>query len=167
MKFNLIRYRSRLLRALLRVYWLKFLGMKIGKKVSLGSITCEWPNKVFIGDEVVIQNNVDFRLGLPFDPANFIKVDEGTFIGRNCELNAGSKILIGKHCLIASNTTFVDLAHEYRMNTLIKNQRVVSKPIIVEDDVWIGSRCVVLQGVVIGRGSIVGAGSVVNKSIPP
>ena len=39
--------------------------------------------------------------------------------------------------------------------------------ITIEDDVWIGSRAIILKGVTIGRGSIVGAGAVVTKSTPP
>ena len=42
-----------------------------------------------------------------------------------------------------------------------------AKPIIIEDDVFIGARCLVLKGVTIGRGAMVGAGSVVTKNIPP
>ncbi len=39
--------------------------------------------------------------------------------------------------------------------------------IVVEDDVWIGARAIILKGVTIGKGSIVGAGAVVTKTIPP
>ncbi len=39
--------------------------------------------------------------------------------------------------------------------------------VCIEDDVWVGTRAVILHGVTIGRGSIVGAGSVVTKSVPP
>jgi galactoside O-acetyltransferase len=41
------------------------------------------------------------------------------------------------------------------------------KPVVIEDDVWIGSRVTILGGVTIGRGSIIGASSVVTKSCPP
>lgn len=40
-------------------------------------------------------------------------------------------------------------------------------PIIVEDDVWIWAKSIILSGVTLGKWSIVGAGSVVTKSIPP
>ena len=41
------------------------------------------------------------------------------------------------------------------------------KKIIIEDDVWLGSRVIVLPGVTIGKGSIIGAGTVLTKSVPP
>ena len=39
--------------------------------------------------------------------------------------------------------------------------------ISIEDDVWVGSRAVILKGVCIGRGSIIGANALVTKSVPP
>ena len=43
----------------------------------------------------------------------------------------------------------------------------VEKPVIIEDDVWIGSRVTILPGVTIGEGSVIGASAVVAKSVPP
>jgi acetyltransferase-like isoleucine patch superfamily enzyme len=40
------------------------------------------------------------------------------------------------------------------------------QPIVIEDDVWIGYRAIVLKGVTVGRGSVVGAGSVVTRDVP-
>jgi len=49
-----------------------------------------------------------------------------------------------------------------------KNWEVVnSRPIKIEDDVWIGMNVLVLKGVTIGRGAIVAAGSVVTKNVEP
>jgi maltose O-acetyltransferase len=39
--------------------------------------------------------------------------------------------------------------------------------VVIQDDVWVGARAIILRGVVIGRGSIVGAGALVTKSVPP
>jgi acetyltransferase-like isoleucine patch superfamily enzyme len=46
-------------------------------------------------------------------------------------------------------------------------ERPASEPIIVEDNVWIGARSILLPGVTIGRDSCVGAGSVVTTSVEP
>jgi maltose O-acetyltransferase len=40
-------------------------------------------------------------------------------------------------------------------------------PVIIEDDVWIGARVIILKGVRVGRGAIIGAGAVVTKNVPP
>ena len=46
-------------------------------------------------------------------------------------------------------------------------QGLSSKKVVIEDDVWVGGKSVILPGVTIGRGSIIAAGSVVTKDIPP
>ena len=51
-----------------------------------------------------------------------------------------------------------------RHNTIYKNRCIA--PVIIEDTVFIGAKCIILKGVTIGQNSIVGAGSVVTKSIP-
>ena len=43
----------------------------------------------------------------------------------------------------------------------------VSKPIVIEDDVWIGTNATVLAGVRIGSHSVIAAGAVVTHDIPP
>jgi len=141
--------------------------MQIASRTSLGKVTCEWPHKVSIGQKCQIQDGVDFRLGLPFNEENLIKIGDRTFIGRCCEINCGSAIVIGNDCLIASNTTIVDAAHKILPPDQLTNSQTYSVPIVIEDDVWIGTHCVVIGGVTIGKGSIVAAGAVVTKSIPP
>ncbi|WP_434437815.1 DapH/DapD/GlmU-related protein [Limosilactobacillus fermentum] len=43
---------------------------------------------------------------------------------------------------------------------------LTQKGIVIEDDCWIGSNVIILDGVKIGRGSVIGAGSLVSKDIP-
>jgi len=141
-------------------------GMQIGKRTSIGVITCEWPNKILIGNYCNIQDAVDFRIWHPFNPACYIKLGNNVFVGHACEFVCNSNITIGSNCLIASNTTFVDTSHEYSKEYPINTQSVTSKSIVLEEDVWVGTSCVILQGVTIGKGAVIGAGSVVNKNIP-
>ena len=65
-------------------------------------------------------------------------------------------------------TTINTVSHSAdRCDIPINDQPVLTDPITIEDDVWIGLNAVILQGVTIGRGAIVGAGAVVTKSLPP
>jgi lipopolysaccharide O-acetyltransferase len=52
-------------------------------------------------------------------------------------------------------------------NSIPKERKLTSNPIIIEDNVWIGESVSILPGVTIGQGSIVGANSLVSKNIPP
>jgi len=45
--------------------------------------------------------------------------------------------------------------------------KLLTRPVVIEDDVWVGIGAIILKGVRIGRGARIGAGSVVTKSIPP
>jgi acetyltransferase-like isoleucine patch superfamily enzyme len=92
-------------------------------------------------------------------------------IGECCVLNsfihiwagpAGLKI--GNRVLIASHTAITTLTHSTDKANIRFNS-VIDKPIVIEDDVWIGAHSVIMPGVTIGKGAVVGAGSVVTKSV--
>ena len=87
------------------------------------------------------------------------------------------KIYIGSFSSIGQNVCINDFNHAYQrisssfINYLVFNEEftldIVTKgPVILEEDVWIGSNTVILPGVNIGRGSVIGAGSVVTTHIP-
>jgi len=95
-------------------------------------------------------------------------------IGHDCSLNpfsivlGGGGVKIGNYCRIAPHTVIVAGQHDFRrIDIPIAEQGMVYKGIEIEDDVWIGANCVILDGVTIGKGTIVGAGSVVTKNVEP
>lgn len=58
--------------------------------------------------------------------------------------------------------------HEYKGNNVVNKNwdDVISKPITIEDKVWIGFDVTILKGVTIGEGAVIGAKSVVTKDVP-
>ncbi len=85
-------------------------------------------------------------------------------------IHAYESITIGKRCLIAGNCQIFDgNGHDLSMSKLENriNTTGGSKPVGIEDDVWLGSGVTVLSGVTIGKGTVVSAGSIVTKSLPP
>lgn len=86
----------------------------------------------------------------------------GSIISSAQSIQIGNNVLIGSGCVICDND-----AHPIKSSDRDDQSKVQAKPIIIEDDVFIGARCLVLKGVKIGRGAMVGAGSVVTKNIPP
>ena len=89
---------------------------------------------------------------------------ESLKIGRFCSIADGSCFLLGGNHRTSTVSTFsfgsVILGDEPEDFALSKG------PVIVEDDVWIGTRAIILSGVRIGQGSVVGAGSVVGRDVP-
>ncbi|MEE1080248.1 MAG: acyltransferase [Bacteroidales bacterium] len=86
-------------------------------------------------------------------------------IGNNCGFSSvrivsEAGVKIGDHVSIGANTVIYDTDGHAEITG---NQ---PKPIVIEDDVFIGMDCHILKGVKIGRGSIIGACSVVTKDIP-
>lgn len=93
----------------------------------------------------------------------------GNHVGvSGCTISATTSILIGNHVLLGSGCLITDSdAHPVDPDERRLGGGGVSKPIVIEDDVFIGARAIVLKGVTIGKGSVIGAGTVVSKSISP
>ena len=121
-----------------------------------------------------------FNLRIDADPINN-KFDKFVLtFGNNVEVNdyvhigAVENVYIGNDVLIASKVFISDHNHGSYSGKLQSSpelkpseRNIVSSPIIIEDNVWIGELVSILPGVTIGKGSIIGANSVVSKSIPP
>lgn len=96
-----------------------------------------------------------------------ITIGGGTAISNNVQVFSEQSVSIGSHCLIGDgvlifDSDFHDLSAAGRRTLPGK-----AKPVILEDNVFIGSRTIILKGVTIGKDSVIGAGSVVVRSIPP
>lgn len=102
-------------------------------------------------------------------PGAVIRIGEGSRIHGTC-IHAYSEINIGRNCLIAGNCQIFD-GHGHDLCFPNVEDRVLSvggsKPITIDDNVWIGANTIILPGVKIGFGSVIGANSVVSKEIPP
>lgn len=85
-------------------------------------------------------------------------------VGEFSVLRAQAGITIGSQVLIAAHVILTTRSHPQE---LPRWGEVLDQPIVVEDDVFIGSAAVILPGVRIGEGSIVGAGAVVTRDVDP
>lgn len=89
-----------------------------------------------------------------------------------CSISAVRSIIIGERVLIGSGVILTDSDHHPVDGDPCKRRwGGVPEPaegdaVVIEDDVFIGARSIILKGVTIGRGSVVGAGSIVTTSIP-
>jgi acetyltransferase-like isoleucine patch superfamily enzyme len=75
---------------------------------------------------------------------------------------------IGSHVNLAQGITVTALNHNFDdAEKRIDEQGVSTKPVTIEDDVWVGANAVILPGVTIGNHCVVAAGAVVTKDVPP
>jgi acetyltransferase-like isoleucine patch superfamily enzyme len=85
-----------------------------------------------------------------------------------CTISAATSITIGDHVLLGSGCLVTDSdAHPIDPDERRLGGGGISKPIVIEDDVLVGARAIILKGVTIGKGSVVGAGALVAKNVPP
>jgi len=96
-----------------------------------------------------------------------ITIRKGSFL--NTEIRFGcpkDRITIGKNCQIGPRVCFETMSHGMVYEPG-KGRGRLSKPIVVDDEVWIGCGAIILQGVTIGKGAVVSAGAVVSKDVEP
>lgn len=99
---------------------------------------------------------------------------ENCKIGDNVHIVAMKKVEIGDNCLMASKIFISDTSHgDYSgvdstsaPNIPPDERPLISKPVVIGNNVWVGENVCILLGVSIGDGCIIGANSVVNKDVP-
>lgn len=130
---------------------------------------------------ILIGKNGLIRGGLIVEGDGTITIGDRTYIGGDTMIGACSSVVIGSDVIIAGNCRIYDnnnhpTAPQDRLEMTRSgdffgplwkwNDKVERKPVVIEDNVWIGEHCSVLKGVTIGKGSVVGCRSVVTKDVP-
>ncbi len=115
---------------------------------------------------IIDVKNCEFYEGVRLEvyKGGILTIGNGTYLNRNAVVIAVGRVEIGNDCRIGWDVVVMDSdLHPVDAN----DQPIESSPVIIEDDVWIGCRSIILKGVKIGRRSVVAAGSIVTKDIPP
>jgi virginiamycin A acetyltransferase len=123
-------------------------------------------SRIIIGRFSMIDSFVKIK---PTGGTGDLIIGENSSINSGCVLYTGNGIRIGNNVAIAANCTLAPVNHAYHdKNRLIREQGFLPSKggIIVEDDVWIGANCVVLDGSILRQGCVIGAGSIVRSEIP-
>jgi maltose O-acetyltransferase len=108
-------------------------------------------------------------------------VKQGAYIGKGKRLRIGnfsqiganskieSDVTIGNNVLMGPDVVMMTEIHAFENpQILIREQGALPiRPIVIGNDVWIGTRVIILPGITIGNGAVIGAGSVVTRNIDP
>lgn len=116
-----------------------------------------------------------FTMGPKSTVEDFCVVNNGVgdvSIGENSLVGIGSVVIgpvvIEADVIIAQHVVMSGLNHTYEDVTMpIYRQPVVTKPILIERDCWIGANAVITAGVTVGQHSVVAGGSIVTQNVPP
>jgi len=100
------------------------------------------------------------------------RINNNTYLGSNVNINGlqidgRGKVTIGDNFHSGTECLFITQTHDYDGgDTIPYGSGYILKDIVIEDNVWIGSRVIVLGGVTIGEGAVIQAGSCVVSDIP-
>tara|TARA_B110000091_G_scaffold214551_1_gene268974 strand:+ start:4276 stop:4830 length:555 start_codon:yes stop_codon:yes gene_type:complete len=109
-----------------------------------------------------IGKNTNFLMGLEFRKPSNISIGNNSVLNKKVLLDGrGGQLIIGNNVDIAQETNIWTLEHDVHDDF----HTDTGGDVIIEDFVWIASRCTILPGVKIGRGAVVAANSVVTKDV--
>jgi acetyltransferase-like isoleucine patch superfamily enzyme len=146
---------------------------RYGRNVHTG-VFLHWiqgRGELIIGDNVRIDGKCSFSFATRFSDQPTLIIGDNTGIGHACSFTIGKKVVIGRHCRIAGQVFIFDSPGHpadpiARMAGSPPTEDEV-RPVVIEDNVWIGERAIIVPGVTIGQGSVVAAGAVVMMDVPP
>lgn len=108
-------------------------------------------------------DNVSMQMPIRIESAEKVKIGSRVSIAAFVHIWGGGGVEIGDDTLIASHVAITSLTHDTA--AALFAQSLISKPVIIGCNVWIGTHASILPGVKIGNGAIIGAGAVVTKDV--
>jgi len=127
------------------------------------------PDGVKIGENTLVMHGsvlhvYNFR-GLPHA---FIRIGRDSLVGEYSVIRGQGGVTIGDRVYTSPGTQIIAVNHIFNdPQRPFVEQGITAEGIVIEDDVWLGSNCVITDGVRVGNGSVVAAGAVVTKDVPP
>ncbi len=174
----------------LRNFFFPGLFKKTGKGVVFGkSMTIRYPRKIEIGSNVVFEDYV--TIDASGEDNSGLKIGDDVFIGRHTTIVCkGGDIDIGDNCRIGTDNILIsesilkmgkyvftgskacmiaggNYSFDLRDIPIFLQESASKGGIILDEDIWIGAACTILDGVRIGKGVVIGAGALVNNRIRP
>lgn len=121
--------------------------------------------QLVIGDHLLLRSTIA-TTELVVGENGKMEIGDQVFINYGCSISANLLVQIGNHCSLGPHCILLD--NDFHSVEVHKRNHIpASRPIVLEERVWLGARVILLKGVHIGRNSVIGAGSVVTHDVPP
>jgi maltose O-acetyltransferase len=115
-----------------------------------------------VGDGLTVRSRAHNVVEISCARGAKLTLGNDVFLNQGVRIACTNEVTIGDNALIGDEVVILDSDYHG-----VANSETKAAPVLIESDVWLGTRVIVLRGVSIGQGSVVGAGSVVSRSIPP
>ena len=112
------------------------------------------------GKGVNVERLADFSLG------RHLKIGNYSGLGVNCRVRG--KVTIGDNVMMGPDVIILTRSHNAQdVDVPMRHQGASEAPVSIGNDVWIGTRAIIMPGVSIGDGVIIGSAAVVTRDVPP
>lgn len=122
---------------------------------------------IHLGDNCLLHGTTTIVGAKVFD-APTLRIGDNTHLGYNLHITVGCDITIGRDVMIAGGVSI--FSYDGHSSNPAERHGVApketGKPIVIEDNVWIGTRSIIMKGVTIGKNSIVAPSCVVTQKVP-
>lgn len=146
-------------------------GVRVGRRPYARGVVLLNKGTIEIGERCVLVSRPNRSSELvnlrTYFPRAVIRIGDrarlaGATIHCNCAVSIGPQSRLGPGVILCDNDS-----HRVARSISDRAKEPAEAPIVLEENVWLGMRCIVLKGVTIGQNTIVAAGSVVTRSLPP
>jgi acetyltransferase-like isoleucine patch superfamily enzyme len=111
--------------------------------------------KIGLGSTILMKTIVDCSKG--------VAIGKDSIVNARCRLDNRGTITIGDNVSISSDVIILTADHDMNSPSFIGR----TKPVVIEDYVWVGTRAIIMPGITIGKGAVVAAGSLLTKNVKP
>lgn len=139
-----------------------YAGLVVGSDVRIGRGATL---RVVKGGRMVIGHGSRIEAGCDLVAYGALEIGPRSFVGRGSILVATDRISVGADALIAAYSTIRDHDHSIDAGKAFNLQHLTMAPVIIGDNVWVGTKASILKGVRVGSNAVIGAHALVNSDV--
>ena len=133
----------------------------LGFKITIKRANYDTINSKLYGKNIIIQDHCRIY------NAENISIGNNVLIGQGALIEGMGGLSIGNNVVFGPDVTIWTANHNYNMPVMLPyDERVIYKSVTIQDNVWLGAKCIIIPGVTIHEGAVIGIGAVVTKDVP-